>query len=214
MTKTLLARFEEKYAVNPITCCWEWIANKNNKGYGMLRPGGTENKRLAHRISYELYKSSVPKGMHVLHHCDNPSCVNPDHLFLGTHADNMRDKESKNRANHADMMGEENASAILNDAKVVEIRNLYSGGESRQSLSARFGVTYGCIADIISNRSWRHLPESKKRKADQNNAKLKPSDIPVIRKMFSDGLNNHQIANKYGVSHTTICDIRRGATWR
>lgn len=84
-------RFYQKIAIIPFHTCWEWIGDKNEKGYGRF------NNKKAHRLMYEMTYSLFPSNLHVLHKCDNPSCVNPEHLFLGTHSDNMRDKVSKGR---------------------------------------------------------------------------------------------------------------------
>lgn len=89
-------RFNSKYRINETTDCWEWQAAKNNIGYGMFR-WSSGIMRTAHRVSYELFKGPIPHNMCVCHKCDNPVCVNPDHLWLGTILDNMRDMEQKGR---------------------------------------------------------------------------------------------------------------------
>jgi hypothetical protein len=81
--------------VNKTKKCWEWLATKNNKGYGRIQVNG--KSRLAHRISYGLKNGEIPRGLEVLHKCDNPLCVNPKHLFLGTHKDNLQDMAKKGR---------------------------------------------------------------------------------------------------------------------
>jgi len=85
-----------KMVMNPKTDCWEWTAGTNNIGYGMMRDG--DKMRTAHRLAYEEFKGIIPKGMQVLHICDNPKCINPKHLWLGTIQDNMRDKKEKGRS--------------------------------------------------------------------------------------------------------------------
>ena len=93
-------RFNQKFIPEPNTGCWLWIARLNNRGYGVIGRGRRgDGTTAAHRVSWELFCGLIPNGMHVLHKCDNPPCVNPQHLFLGTHGDNMRDAVRKGRAN-------------------------------------------------------------------------------------------------------------------
>lgn len=94
-TKTEMDRFAEKYRVNAQTGCWEWTAERNRKGYGIFWRNASMTG--AHRASYELHVGPIPDGLHVLHRCDNPPCVNPAHLFLGTNQDNVDDRQRKGR---------------------------------------------------------------------------------------------------------------------
>ena len=93
--------FEDKFIPEPNSGCWLWIAAYNTNGYGYFRTGSMVNRtrrnEQAHRVSYKLYKGDIPQGLHVCHKCDNKSCVNPEHLFLGTVKDNMQDCVRKNR---------------------------------------------------------------------------------------------------------------------
>lgn len=93
--KTLLERFMDKVIPEPNTGCWLWDGNRNEKGYGLFKLKGKQTK--AHRVSFELFCEEIPENLHIMHKCDNPSCVNPDHLKSGTHQDNMKDKKDKKR---------------------------------------------------------------------------------------------------------------------
>jgi hypothetical protein len=97
VTQTVEERFNKKYKINETTDCWEWQYATNNLGYGFFRD--TDKMRTAHRVSYEINKGPIPSGMCVCHLCDNPACVNPDHLWLGTIKDNMHDMIKKGRGN-------------------------------------------------------------------------------------------------------------------
>lgn len=130
--------------------CIEWTGATNKRGYGIL----TWEKKviLAHRLTYETFCEAIPNGMHVLHKCDNPKCINKDHLFLGTNEDNVKDRVNKNRSFFP--KGEKNSRAILTENDVLKIRE---SKESYSTLSKRFGVCKSMIGAIKTGQSWRHI---------------------------------------------------------
>lgn len=143
--------------------CWEWTRTLSNKGYGRF---WINNKHvLAHRYAYEQTNGHIPNGMEVCHKCDNPKCVNPAHLFLGTHTDNMRDAKAKGRTavpspmgRFAPRRGADNPATKLSGQAVKEIRDAYAEGRgSYMALAQRYGVCGSTIANIIKGRTWRHL---------------------------------------------------------
>lgn len=139
--------------------CWEWFGGKDRGGYGILHSPNPERRRLlAHRVSWELHRGAIPAGMFVLHTCDNRSCVNPAHLFLGTHASNMRDMTAKGRQ----ASGVRHSQAKLTDEAVLEIRAKRANGTTQPALAALYGVSQTTISRICQRVLWRHLPPTER----------------------------------------------------
>ena len=111
-------RFNTKYLINEHTDCWEWTAATNNIGYGMFRFDNYK-MRTAHRVSYELHKGPIPQGKVVCHTCDNPKCVNPDHLWVGTLKDNAQDMVNKGRVARA-MLGKKHQLATCEHCGITK----------------------------------------------------------------------------------------------
>lgn len=130
--------------------CWEWQGCRP-RGYGQIRLDG--GMRLAHRAAWKAFRGPIPDGLCVLHRCDNPPCLNPEHLFIGTRADNNADKAAKGRARGAVMPGRSNPSAKLTEDEVRQIRA--SVGQTQRALAARFGVTQPQICAIRLRKSWK-----------------------------------------------------------
>lgn len=133
--------------------CWEWRGCVNNKGYGQFSTGDRAHRKLIlpHRYSYELSYGTIPPGLFVLHRCDNPRCVRPDHLFLGTNLDNMADMRRKGRSR----FGERHPLAKLTMAQVALIRERHAAGETSARLAQAFQVTPSTINNIVVRRSWK-----------------------------------------------------------
>jgi hypothetical protein len=153
--RPLAERFWEK--VEKTDGCWLWAGSKRKTGYGSFSVGPSVSEG-AHRVAYRLAFGPVPDGCFVLHRCDNPQCVRPDHLFLGSHLDNMADMRAKGRQPKPDHHGEKNATAKLTESAVREIRQLFrSGKASVKAVAAEYGVTEGAIRHILSGLTWSHV---------------------------------------------------------
>ena len=147
-----MQRFYNKVNKDGPNGCWEWAAYRNHDDYGGFWLDG-EMKR-AHRTSWMLEHGSIPDGLHVLHHCDNRKCVNPDHLWLGTHADNMRDMAEKGRAASNPQPGETNGRAKLTEADIPAIR---ADNRFLRVIAAEYGVSPKQISRIKRRERWTHI---------------------------------------------------------
>lgn len=142
--------FDEWYIPEPNSGCWLWLGVPNSDGYGGLKIKGRAYK--AHRVAWERANGPIPDGMCVCHKCDVPSCVNPDHLFLGTHTDNMRDMTAKGRRRGPKVDGEYNPSAKLSRKDIIEIR---SCNAPQMQVANAYGVSQALISAIITRKVWR-----------------------------------------------------------
>lgn len=140
--------------------CWRWTGGLSG-GYGSLRIGKRGNAR-AHRLSYALANGGpIPDGLSVLHKCDNPICVRPDHLFLGTQATNMADRGAKGRQ----AKGESNGRAKLTENEVHEIVAETRRGTPNKQIARRFGVGRNAVGAIVRGDRWSHLTRIEQRRA-------------------------------------------------
>jgi HNH endonuclease len=149
---TLISRFWSKVLVSTKTECWTWVGAKAT-GYGTINL--SENKRTfkAHRVSWVIHFGTIPDKLCVLHRCDNPECVNPNHLFLGTYADNSTDKCNKGRASW--LKHEAHPMAKLDKKSVEKIRSLYSTGNfTHKTLAEMFGVARRTVSHVTCEDNW------------------------------------------------------------
>ncbi len=176
VTKDVERRFWAK--VQKTDGCWLWIGSSRN-GRGQLGLGkGGGGIAVVHRVSWTIHYGPIPPNMLVCHHCDNPICVNPSHLFLGTQFDNMRDAASKGRMASGDkhwtrtqperhsarthpgqsVRGERHGRAVLTTTAVLLIRKLYANGQvTHAELGRQFGVGSTTIGHIVCRTIWRHI---------------------------------------------------------
>ncbi|MDP9301284.1 MAG: HNH endonuclease [Actinomycetota bacterium] len=188
--------------------CWPWMGSRIPFGHGRFAVDG----RLvaAHRFAYELLVGPIPEGLCVLHRCDNPPCCNPDHLFLGTIADNNADMIAKGR--QVVLAGELNGRALLTEAQVEEIRWRHAAGETQVALAHAFGVDRMVVVYAVLGKSWRHVPGPIIRRGRIG----PPPRIPVeavrtIRSRYErGGVTQLQLAQEYGIAQATVSKLVRG----
>lgn len=130
------------------TGCWNWQRSLSDKGYGQIGIGGTKSER-ANRASYRSFTGTIPDGMHVLHSCDNPKCVNPDHLFLGTHQDNLVDMDYKGRRHKT-----------ITDEQISKAREMRSNGKTIAETASYLGIGQASVSRIDRgiHRSFKPIP--------------------------------------------------------
>lgn len=144
---TAIPRFWAR--VNKTETCWLWTGCENGSGYGAVRWEGKTDR--AHRVAWNIEKGPTPPGACVLHRCDVRLCVRPDHLFLGSRADNAHDRTAKGRRGEVH-------GRLLTSEKVAEIRRRHAEGERADDLAAEHGVTQWTVFDLLSRRTWKATP--------------------------------------------------------
>lgn len=157
--RRLAERFEDRVdrSAGPLGC-HVWTGARGPQGlYGQLWVAEKGRKMMAHRVAWELANGPIPAGMLVCHHCDNTICVNLRHLFLGTSADNARDRDRKGRHRYGRVFGQGHPDSKLTEAQArfaLESREQITGAE----LARRFGISFQAISDIRTGKTWKHLP--------------------------------------------------------
>jgi hypothetical protein len=199
--------------------CWEWTGNRNALGYGIVTVQHSKRFR-AHRVAWELTRGPIPDGMVVCHRCDNPPCCNPEHLFLGTHDENMADMVAKDR--HA--RGERNGHARMTSEQVREIREARARGEPLCLLAERYGISETGVCNIAKGRSWGHAPMPEGSTTGRTpflageavaNAKLTADDVLRLRALCRSGWTIKAAAALVpSVSDVAVRYAVRGITWK
>lgn len=150
------APIEERFwnKVRKTDDCWFWTGSKSDRGYGKIYWNGKTVR--ANRVSWELHFGPIPEDQDVLHKCDNPACVRPDHLFLGTHLQNMQDRDRKKRRKPP--QGEKHGCAKLTKEKIIEIRALGKLKIKQRDIGKQFGITQATVWRILHRKLWTHVP--------------------------------------------------------
>jgi len=200
----VLVRFLDK--IEKTETCWIWKAGLYKNGYGQFWKDGRQKS--AHRCAFEIFKGNIRDGMCVCHTCDNPRCVNPEHLFLGSHKDNSQDASIKNRTCKFD----KNKWGKLTKDQSLECFRLYESGRSQTEIAKKFNIHQATV--------WKHLrkyiPSLGKLEGEKNNnSKLTTEQILSIRKEYVPFKNScKKLSIKYGVHLDTIERIIKKKTWK
>lgn len=222
---TMEVRFHEKYDRRGDDECWPWLANKSKAGYGQFYLTYIGNKP-AHRVSYTLATGQeIPTGMHVMHSCDNPCCVNPRHLSVGSPADNHRDMVAKGRDSKPPTRREDaHHKAKLTRRTVRECRERYTNGESLCALAREFDVNKSAMRHALRGKHWPEaggpLAKPEPRKFEtyvgsvHANSKLTEEIVKEARSRHATGESGHSLAKEYGVHFVTLYEALRGKTWK
>ena len=201
--------------------CWPWTRSRNGKGYGLLQFLEMPTTQKAHRIAWLLTYGDLPAGKHVMHHCDNPPCCNPKHLFIGTNHDNVLDRMHKGRM----PLGEKASSSKLTEAMVLAIREEYIAHQtSCEKLAAKYPVNACAIFCVLTYRTWPHVaPELRdkivmrpkvRRGEDAARAKLVPFQVIEMRECFALGQSVRDLAERFGVSRNSAWRIVTHRNWK
>lgn len=158
-THAQLARFHASYIPEPNSGCWLWTGPVDRAGYGFFTRYREQHQR-AHRASWAIHCEPVPDGMKVCHKCDNRACVNPDHLFLGTQAENVADMIAKGRAKRPPVprFGEANPVSKYTAEQVREVRTLAAAGKVQSDIARQFGMSPINVSRIVRRLLWSNLP--------------------------------------------------------
>lgn len=146
----LPARIESKFIPEPNSGCWLWLGGTNQKNYGHIWSSELKRHQRAHRMVYQILVGAIPAGKQLLHSCDNPYCVNPDHMFVGSNAENMADRNAKSRQ----AKGETCALSKLTEDQVKEIRTSL---DMTAAIAEKFNTSRRNVYDIRKRRTWKHI---------------------------------------------------------
>lgn len=206
-----LERFRMQYKVAE-SGCWVWTGGVDQDEYGTFRAEASgELYQRAHRWSWAYHNNQkIPPGGMICHKCDAPRCVNPDHLFLGDALSNMQDKIAKGRQRVA--FGAHAAKAKLTDGQASAI---LADPRPYAAIAADYGVTASTVGSIKQRSSWRHIEGDavKAKRVSPRKGKSDKITIDIVREIRTSTEHGKSLAEKYGISVQTVCDIKKRRSW-
>jgi predicted XRE-type DNA-binding protein len=214
-------KFWSKVDIQTPDKCWEWQGSCTPQGYGQcwIPEIGYIG---AHRMAYILTMGPIPDGLLIYHHCDNPSCVNPDHLFCGTHADNQADCKAKGRQFNGGSeahRGEINSKLTENEIREIRLL-LKEGRQTHQEIAIKYRISKVAIDQISSGQNWKWFEKWDVHRGQFNRGELNGSSkstseqvIEIKVLLNKNCLLQREISEMYGVSRATISDINTGKVW-
>jgi transposase len=214
---TQLDYFHEAIRNQPLdeSACMEWPFTLTHHGYGCLNYRANAESpwknMMTHRLAYIVCCGPIPPGRWcICHHCDNPKCFRPSHLFLGTDAANHRDCIRKGRRVNPDQRGEANGNNKLTEAQIREMNALYLSGRNKTDIAKQFGVTAVLLSRIAKRKAWAHLTDLS---WDGIKHKLSDRMVREMNVLFHKGITQRAIADRYGISVSQMERIAGGKDW-
>lgn len=198
--RPIVERFLEKFEVGRKGDCWEWQGSLVGLGYGTLRAERSLGSMMAHRFSYEHYVGPIPAGLVVCHRCDNPACVNPNHLFVETHSGNMADMARKGRAR------------ALSEAEVKEAQDLLLDGHSLSHISRVLGVNRSTVTRSLRADDPGGFGAEPRKGSKYYTILTEEERARVRDALFKEDLSVLAVAKRFGVDRRTVRNIRDGKT--
>lgn len=223
-----IERFFKKVGIGLNEQCWKWQGSNDGKhGYGRIAFRG--KTYISSRVSYFIHYGFDPKSLMVCHKCDNPPCVNPHHLFIGTRRTNMTDRDLKGRNNIP--KGEAHYLHRFTEKDVIQIRTLYKNGAMQHEIAEVFNTSQSVIKSIVNGKTWKHVafdwegshpgdrhyyqrnPDKVLRGESNGSSKLSESDVREIRQLCASGISQAKVGKQFGICQQGVWGIVHRKKW-
>lgn len=201
--EAMRGRFNAKFDRRTADECWEWTAARNQHGYGLFHARPLE--QLAHRMAYRFAYGDIPSGFQICHRCDNPPCVNPGHLFLGTHRDNMIDRESKGRGTLVPFTRATSPHTRFSDADVADMVTRYLAGEHQVDIAALYNTRQPVVSKIVRARC---DVDPDTRRCSRPNGKLTDEQAAEVLRLYqAGGITQKTLGARFGITQAAVSHI-------